>query len=53
MSLPVIKDIAPYVDVQYQTASDKHASLLEFFGEQNLSRINLICSGYMAPLQYA
>jgi Sulfotransferase family len=52
LNLEIIEDVAPYVDVQYQRASDKRISVPAFFGEQNLSRINTICAEYMNLLQY-
>ena len=47
-----MNDITPYVDVQYQTVSDKRVAVREFFGEKNLSRIDTICSEYMDLLRY-
>ena len=52
LEYPVIGDITPYVDVQYQGASDKSTSIQVFFGERNLSRITAICSEYMDRLEY-
>jgi hypothetical protein len=52
LNLEIIEDVAPYVDAQYQRASDKRISVPAFFGEQNLSRINTICAEYMNLLQY-
>jgi hypothetical protein len=52
LSLVVTGEIAPYVDVQYQVASDKRVDANAFFGGKNLSRINTLCSEYMHLLQY-
>jgi hypothetical protein len=52
LGCPVIDDITPYVDVQYQGASDKSTSIQEFFGARNLSRITEICYEYMNILEY-
>ncbi len=52
LNLPVVRDIAPYVNVQYQVVSDKSVSIDAFFGGRNLSRINTICSRYMNMLRY-
>jgi hypothetical protein len=52
LNLGLVNDITPYVDVQYQTVSDKRVAVREFFGEKNLSRIDTICSEYMDLLRY-
>ena len=48
----VINDITPYVDVQYQAASDKRVDIRTFFGERNLSKIDTICAEYKGLLYY-
>jgi hypothetical protein len=40
------------VDVQYQPRGDRGVSWLEFFGRENLRRIEGICGGRMAQLGY-
>jgi hypothetical protein len=52
MALAVRRDITPYVDMQYQVASDKRVSVSTFFGARNLSRIVTKCYTYMRLLQY-
>ncbi len=45
-------DIAGEVDVQYQPAGDKNISWIDFFGADNLQRINLVCEAPMHQLGY-
>ena len=52
LDCPIIEDITPYVDIQYQSASDKRTGTQAFFGERNLSRISTVCSKYLDRLQY-
>ena len=52
LRLPGVNDIRSRVDVQYQPRGDRGVSWLDFFGHQNLSRIDCICADRMARLGY-
>lgn len=52
LELSGVHDIASKVDVQYQPRGDRRVSWLEFFGRDNLRRIDDICAGRMARLCY-
>ena len=45
-------DIAGELDVQYQTRGDRSVRWIDFFGAQNLARIESICGERMARLGY-
>jgi hypothetical protein len=46
------KDIAEMVDIQYQRAGKSDVSIIEFFGRENLMRIERICESRMKDLGY-
>jgi hypothetical protein len=46
-------DISDKVDVQYQSRGDRTVKWLDFFGLENLARIERICADRMASLGYA
>lgn len=52
MKLEPIHDISERVDVQYQPRGDRHITWIDFFGEENLSRIETICKERMKLLDY-
>jgi hypothetical protein len=45
-------DITDHLDHPFQPAGDRSVSWIDFFGEINLKRIEKICSGSMARLNY-
>lgn len=45
-------DITPYIDVQFQPAGMKSVQWKEFFGQENLNRIEEICKERMAIFNY-
>jgi len=46
-------DISDKVDVQYQSRGDRDVKWTEFFGPDNLARIERVCADRMAALGYA
>ncbi len=46
-------DISDKVDVQYQSRGDRGVKWLDFFGAENLARIERVCSVRMQALGYA
>ena len=46
-------DISEKVDFQFQPAGDRKVKWIDFFGEDNLSRINRICAEKMEALGYS
>ena len=46
------KDISTFVDIQYQPKGDQKVSWIDFFGTNNLNRINKICGHRMQKLGY-
>ena len=45
-------DISAKVDIQYQPGGDRHVSWNEFFGDDNLHKIETICGSLMKQLNY-
>jgi hypothetical protein len=52
LELPAVADISGLVDVQFQPRGDHRVSWGEFFGEQNLIKIERICGPAMRELGY-
>ncbi|MBK8655667.1 MAG: sulfotransferase [Haliscomenobacter sp.] len=52
LHLPVQADIAPYLEVPFQPPGPPSASWVAFFGENNLNRLEQICSGRMREFGY-
>ena len=52
LGLPQRHDISDRVDLQFQPAGNRSARPLEFFGRDNLARIESICSTRMAEFGY-
>lgn len=52
LGLSQVKDIADKVDIQYQRRGNREVSWEEFFGPENLARIERICGSRMAKLGY-
>lgn len=52
LGLQIKKDISKLVNKQYQPAGNSSVSYLDFFGEENLNRINTICGSRMKQLGY-
>jgi hypothetical protein len=52
LGITVTTDIHSEVDVQYQPKGDRKVDWLEFFGEDNLNRINTICKPAMDLMGY-
>lgn len=52
LGLPVQKSISRYVNVQYQPKGNSDVEWKDFFGEENLSMIEDICSEYMSFYGY-
>ncbi|SEA76936.1 Sulfotransferase domain-containing protein [Thalassobacillus cyri] len=52
LNLPVVNDISNKVDIQYQPAGNKKVNKKEFFGEENLARIERICAEKMKKYGY-
>jgi hypothetical protein len=52
LGLPQINDISDKVDVQFQPKGNADVSWREFFGDDNLARIEKICGGRMKRLDY-
>lgn len=52
LHLPVQADIAPYLEVPFQPPGPPSASWIAFFGENNLNRLEQICSGRMREFGY-
>lgn len=50
---PVVADVSAEVDVQYQTRGDASVAWREFFGAENLARIERICAEGMRAFGYA
>ena len=46
------KDISAIVDIQYQPRGNQEVSWSDFFGKENLDRINKICRPYLQELGY-
>lgn len=51
-NLPIIHDISSLVDIQYQPQGNRNISWPDFFGPENLSIIECICSARMKLLDY-
>ncbi|UOQ45696.1 sulfotransferase [Halobacillus salinarum] len=52
LGLEAINDISSKVDIQYQPAGNKKVNKLEFFGEENLKKIETICGPKMEEFGY-
>ncbi len=52
LNLPQVNDIAAKVDIQFQPRGNKNVKWLDFFGEENLSKIDRICQEKMKQLDY-
>lgn len=52
LGLQVKNDISGLVNKQYQPAGNSSVTYLDFFGEENLNRINTICGSRMKQLGY-
>jgi len=52
LGLPAAQDIDAWTDVQYQPRGDRDISWQEFFGPENLARIERICGDRMARFGY-
>ncbi len=52
LGLKMVNDISDHVDIQYQPRGDKNVTWLEFFGKENLERIEHICSKRMREFNY-
>lgn len=52
LNLPVTSDISSQVDIQYQSKGDSSISREQFFGEENLAKIEQICSPKMQQFGY-
>ncbi|MGD8415370.1 MAG: sulfotransferase, partial [Candidatus Latescibacterota bacterium] len=53
LGLPASHDIAEHVDHPFQPPGDRSVSWLDFFGPENLSRVERICGAGMDQLGYA
>jgi len=53
LELPQVNDISDKVDIQYQPRGDHDVSWEEFFGKENLMRIERICKSRMKKLGYS
>jgi hypothetical protein len=52
LGLPRVNDISDKVDIQYQQRGDRNVSWEEFFGAENLMRIERMCGGRMTKFGY-
>ena len=52
LDITVNTDIRDQVDVQYQPKGQRNVDWLEFFGQENLDRINTICKPAMDKMGY-
>lgn len=52
LGLPVVKDIASLVDVQYNRRGDRSISWPDFFGHDNLMTIESVCQSKMEAYDY-
>lgn len=52
LGIPHDNDITPWLDVQYQPRGDRRISWPEFFGRDNLDRIETICRHRMSQFEY-
>ncbi len=52
LGLPKVNDISARVDIPYQPGGDRDISWIDFFGEENLHRIEKRCKGSMERLGY-
>lgn len=52
VGLEVVADVEPQMDRQFQPAGDREVSWLEFFGANNLARIEELCGPRMAQFGY-
>jgi hypothetical protein len=52
LNLPQVNDIAAKVDIQFQPRGNKNVKWLDFFGAENLSKIESICQEKMKQLDY-
>jgi hypothetical protein len=53
LNLNPVEDISDQVDVQFQPRGNRDISWMNFFGEDNLRRIDTTCSPEMEALGYA
>ncbi|MDY7079447.1 MAG: sulfotransferase [Chloroflexota bacterium] len=53
LGLPQVNDVSAKVDIQYQPRGKREVSWEEFFGQENLERIERICSSRMKKLGYS
>jgi len=53
LGLPCVNDISSQVDVQYQPRGNREVSGEEFFGQENLGRIERICGSRMKKFGYS
>jgi hypothetical protein len=52
LEIQQVKDISGIVNVQYQPKGNRDVSWVDFFGKENLMRIERICGERMARFQY-
>jgi hypothetical protein len=52
LNLEYIHDISERIDYQFQPRGDREISWIDFFGEENLSKIEGICKNSMAKFGY-
>ena len=52
LGLPLKQDISDKLDIQFQPAGNRAIRPEEFFGRDNLGRIEGICGEKMQPLGY-
>lgn len=52
LNLPQVNDIAAKVDIQFQPRGNKNVKWRDFFGEDNLNKIDRICEEKMKQLDY-
>lgn len=52
LGLPPVNDISDQVDVQYQSRGNRSVKWLDFFGEENLHKIEGVCGEQMKKFNY-
>ncbi len=52
VALEPLHDVTDKVDVQYQPRGDRDVSWIDFFGKENLRRIELLCAARMRRFDY-
>lgn len=53
LGLPKVHDISAKIDIQYQPRGNREISWIDFFGQENLHRIEMKCEKQMLQLGYS